>query len=226
MSYSYTTSTRYFPFDGYIDDARIYSTALLDDDIISLYRKRANLDNIGNISINEIDLTNSYFPPLIDYSTWVVGQTSATGWSRNGTDVENIILVKENPVKQADIMWATLSNDATSNDDGGFNSGSGDIDKTKKYRYSVWIKRENLGNGRTYFGCGWSTVSNLGASEVVNSNPYFVNYIPSEKSNIGEQWVLLVAHVHPTGYTGGTDTDSGIYDVNGTKISSIATDYK
>jgi hypothetical protein len=137
MSYSYTTSTRYFPFDGYIDDVRIYSTALSDGDIISLYKKRANLDNIGNISINEIDLTNSYFPPLIDYSTWVVGQTSATGWSRNGTEAENIILVKENPVNQADIMWATLGNDATSDADGGFNSGSGNIDRTKKYRYSV-----------------------------------------------------------------------------------------
>ena len=78
-------------------------------------------------------------------------------------------------------MWATLSNDATSDDDGGFNSSSVTIDKSKKYRYSIWIKRENIGDGRTYFGCGGSTVSSLGTSETVNGNPYFVNYIPTEK---------------------------------------------
>jgi len=213
-------------YNGNMDNIELYTTTLSDADVLALYNRRANFDNLGNVSINEIDNTRSYFQPLIDYSTWTVGQTSATGWSRNGTEAENIILLKENPVNQTDIMWATLGNDATSDADGGFNSTTGAIDRTKKYRYSIWIKRENIGNGRTYFGCGGSTVSNLGAGEVLNSNPYFTNYISSEKSNIGEQWVLIVAHIHPTGYTGGTDTVSGFYDINGNKISSISTDYK
>jgi hypothetical protein len=213
-------------YNGHMDDIRLYTTALSDADILSLYNRRANFDNLGNVSINEIDNTRSYFPSSVDYSTWTVGQTSATGWSRNGTTSENIILLKENPVNQTDIMWATLGNDTASNDDGGFNGSSVPVDKTKKYRFSLWIKRENIGNGRTYFGCAWNTVSNLGAGEVLNGNPYFTNYISSEKSNIGEQWVLIIAHVHPTGYTGGTDTVSGFYDVNGNKISSISTDYK
>jgi hypothetical protein len=213
-------------YNGNMDNIELYTTTLSDADVLALYNRRANFDNLGNVSINEIDNTRSYFQPLIDYSTWTVGQTSATGWSRNGTEAENIILLKENPVNQTDIMWATLGNDATSDADGGFNSTTGAIDRTKKYRYSIWIKRENIGNGRTYFGCGGNTVSNLGAGEVLNSNPYFTNYISSEKSNIGEQWVLIVAHIHPTGYTGGTDTVSGFYDINGNKISSISTDYK
>ncbi len=217
---------REYAMDGIIDDFMFYGTELSLADVQALYQSRANLDNLGNVQIDEIDNTRSYFPTLPDYSTWTIGQTSATGWSRNGTTAENIIIARDNPVGQDDIVWATLGNDATSDDDGGFNGSSVPVDKTKKYRFSVWIKRENIGNGRTYFGCGWNTVSNLGAGEVLNGNPYFTNYISSEKSNIGEQWVLIIAHVHPTGYTGGTDTVSGFYDINGNKISSISTDYK
>lgn len=41
-------------FYGYIDDVRVYATALSDTDILELYQTRASIDNIGNLFTTEI----------------------------------------------------------------------------------------------------------------------------------------------------------------------------
>jgi len=48
MSYSYTSTTTYFPFSGPISDVRIYATALAADQVKELYQQRASLDSQGN----------------------------------------------------------------------------------------------------------------------------------------------------------------------------------
>jgi hypothetical protein len=42
-------------FDGDIDDVRVFATALSDADMLALYNRRANFDNLGNVSISEIE---------------------------------------------------------------------------------------------------------------------------------------------------------------------------
>jgi len=54
MSYGYTSSTSYFPFAGYINDVRVYATALSADDILDLYHTSANVDNLQNIHCFEL----------------------------------------------------------------------------------------------------------------------------------------------------------------------------
>lgn len=49
MSYSYTSTTNYFPFVGSISDARIYCTALSADDILTMYKNSAIIDNKNNV---------------------------------------------------------------------------------------------------------------------------------------------------------------------------------
>lgn len=49
MSYGYTSNISYFPFIGYISDARIYATALSADDVKSLYQNCATIDPDGTI---------------------------------------------------------------------------------------------------------------------------------------------------------------------------------
>lgn len=43
--------------DGYIDDVRIYATALSASDILELYRTRASVDNTGNLFLTELNQT-------------------------------------------------------------------------------------------------------------------------------------------------------------------------
>lgn len=47
MSYAYTNTTVYFPFNGQISDVRIYATALSASDVKSLYQNEAYIDSNG-----------------------------------------------------------------------------------------------------------------------------------------------------------------------------------
>lgn len=53
MAYQHTTTTNYFPFNGYINDVRVYATALSADDVSKLYHKGAYVDDKGHIGAYE-----------------------------------------------------------------------------------------------------------------------------------------------------------------------------
>lgn len=153
---------------------------------------------------------------------WKVGTSGSQGmFGQNGSSSENEIISYENPWGDMETMWATLANDEASGADGGWNVTGLPIDNTKKYRLSVWIKRDNVGNGTTYFGCQGSSVSSLG-STTANTNPYFTNGKFTE--TYGE-WVLFVAYIHPHSYSGGNDPTNGLYKLNGQRTRGIS-DYK
>jgi len=44
----------YGPIEGYVDDCQLYMTYLTSDDFQSIYKKRANFDNLGNVSVGEL----------------------------------------------------------------------------------------------------------------------------------------------------------------------------
>jgi len=213
--------------EGTFDDIRIYNTSFSDADVLELYQTRAQLDNSGNLFINEVS-TNGFKPSLIDYSQWVIDSYNSQGSSvvggnfySNGVAGENKIIVKANPIGENDVVWATLGNDTESNADGGWDGDHVPIDKNRRYRLSVWVRRENVGNGNIYFGT--QNVCDLG-STTINGNPYFLAF----GSGFGEVingWVLMVGYIHPLSYSGGSDSTNGIYSVNGTRITG-ATDYR
>jgi len=158
---------------------------------------------------------------------WSVGTGSATGFGQNGDG--NSRILDTNPHGARDVVWDVSNQDATSNADGGWNGNKFAIDNTKMYRFSVWIRRNTIGNGSTYFGLhGYnSSGSNTGVTRRDNgganqTNPYFWS---GGWSGAGT-WKLLVAHVWPVGSgTGSNHPDSGFYDVNGNKIGNISRDY-
>lgn len=90
----------------------------------------------------------------------------------------------------------------------------------------MWVRREDVGNGRTYFGAQRSTVANLSDS-ATNGNPYFYAPIVSQLPQMENNWLLWVYHIHPHTYSSTSKhPDSGIYDINGNKVTSAGTDYK
>lgn len=54
MGHGHTSATQYFPFAGYLNDARIYASALSDKDILTLYKNRGIIDNKGNVYSNSL----------------------------------------------------------------------------------------------------------------------------------------------------------------------------
>lgn len=164
------------------------------------------------------------FKNILDYSHWrtSLGTTgSGNNFSMHG---RNVVEMYEGPYQYPDAVVSNTVDDTTSNYEGGWTNYNNSIDNTKLYRLSVWIRREDVGNGRTYFGCQGSTVCNLGTT-TVNTNPYFGSRLVSDLPAIENGWTLWVGHIHPHDYTGGTHAESGIYDIHGKKLSGL-TDYK
>jgi hypothetical protein len=166
---------------------------------------------------------------LLDLSTWYVGAnstTGVTGFGFNETDSgENTLIADTDPFGNTAVIWKAQSPDG--NGDGGWNTNYIDVDHTKLYRFSVWVNRKVTGtDGIFFFGTrGYnSSLSNVGvlirSSGNNSTNPYF--YYSSEPPTSAElpedEWVLVVAHVWPSGSgTGSNKEDSGIYNTDGTK---------
>lgn len=218
----FSTGTGFFKGD--MEDFKIYATALSQDDITELYQTRAQLDNVGNLFLNEITI-NGFKPTILDYTSWVIGSSgSQTGFGQNGSTAENSIITKLNPINENDVIWASLSNDVSSGPDGGWNTTSFPIDNTKAYRFTTWIRRENAGagDGTTYFGChGYGSVNGvalIGGSP--NTNPYFKT--DGNGLTYDSEWTLWIAYIMPYGTatepTYITDT-KGIWNADGTRLT-------
>lgn len=161
----------------------------------------------------EEDLNN-----LLNNATWGVGQTSASGFNRNGLAEENLLVNGIDPFGNESILWETRPS-GNSNGDGGWNTTSFSIDKTKMYRSSVWVKRiTTVSSGNFYHGIGWSTVAN-NSNGVTNTNPYWD--CPSISSLPYDEWILIVGHIFPYDTTEtGKHPDSGRWDKKGTKYAT------
>ena len=230
-SYSYTP---YLKCNSYTSDYNNEVTEVSIEKISNNVEITLNL----NKDIKEITTPEDIFgiirPSLIDYTTWVLNSSgSQIGFDRNGSTTvnENQIILKENPWGVEDVTWATLENDIESNGDGGWLTSTFNIDNTKTYRYSVWIRRENIGDGKTYFGLYSYNTSNqnIGASTLdgtITNNPYFRSGGIEPWASAGSGWFLLVAYVHPYNYSlTSYNTQTGIYNLGGTKVYQIS-DFK
>jgi len=175
---------------------------------------------------------------LLDPSTWYVGANSTsgvTGFSFNETDSgENTLISDTDPFGNTAVIWKAQSPDGVN--DGGWNTDHIDVDHTKLYRFSVWVNRKVTGtDGRFYFGVyGYnSSNSHVGVLFRVNgnnnTNPYFVvsgNGTDSAATVPEDEWVLVVAHVWPSGSgTGSNKDDTGVWKTDGTKLTGTDTFY-
>lgn len=176
-----------------------------------------------NVFILFLVQNNIYSQNLLDTSTWTLGSGSVSGFSQNGSTSENFREYGENHLGDNVILWKG-GNDSANNADGGWNSAYKNIDKTKTYRLSVWIKKTNSTDGRTYFGCkSYSGGANqtLNLNGTLNNNPYFWHGdLP-----ILNRWYLLIGYIHKKSYSS-TISLGKIYDgVTGEAVLNI-TDFK
>lgn len=161
---------------------------------------------------------------LINVSDWTIGSGSTTNYSRNGQIYENERKIDTDPFGNQAIVWECIA-DNLNDGDGGWNTTPyTPIDKTKMYRFSVWVNRVAQGiNGRFYHGCRGYDISNVNTgvyqrnNGTLNTNPYFwvSNNPPNSQLPTGE-WRLIVGHIWPENSgTGSNHVDSGIYSLTG-----------
>lgn len=167
---------------------------------------------------------------LLSWVDWVSGSngsvTSTGTWpSYTQSGDGNSRTTDTNPFGNQDVVWDVSNQDATSDADGGFETGLFSIDTTKRYRFSVWMRRKTLGNGSSYLGphSNWGAVAGQyilnRSNSAENQNPYF--YAGAYWGNVNE-WYLMVGHVWAAGSgSGSAHPDSGIYNTSGTKVTSM-----
>ncbi|WP_344779166.1 DUF6443 domain-containing protein [Aquimarina mytili] len=141
---------------------------------------------------------------------WSQGNGGTPFFNQNGGTSENRRLYGNNPHGEFTVLWR-CGNDAGRDADGGWNTDYFTVDKTLEYRYSVWVKRTGSQDGLTYHGT--NNVENLNG--VAQSNPYFWSGdLPKLNT-----WYQMRGVIHPYGYTGGDKGISGVYDIDGNKVS-------
>lgn len=159
---------------------------------------------------------------------WTAGDTgSSTGMSQVSAGNQRILT--DNPYGATTVVWDVTDVDTTSNADGGWTTSTFDIDNSKMYRFSLWVRRPVFSGGSFYHGLYGrnSGGTNVGVYHRSNGNNYTNPYFRGGGwwGSAGV-WYLVVGHVWPAGSgTGSNHPESGIYTVDGTKITSSITDF-
>lgn len=216
---------------GKMSDIRFYNKALTQDEILGIYRQRASLDSRGNLHVAAIEELGSG-ENILDYTTWTAGSGGAPGFNTNGSNSENSRYIGRDPWGRDTVIWRGEA-DTTSDNDGGWNGDPFNIDNTYYYRFSTWIRVNNGGNSSFYFGLNGynSGGTNVGVytmgADSSSTNPYFHSGSYLRGNHTGE-WMLVVAHVHPSSVSAGSSNhpDSGIYNLKGEKVYSSVSDFR
>lgn len=152
------------------------------------------------------------YSTFLNMASWTPGGGTVSPYNANQDADENLRLTGTNPWGQSAIVWQSMPS-GNSNPDGGWNTDGFGIDKTKLYRFSVWMKRiSDSTSGTFYLGLGPCVIRNVDSVE--ECNPYW------ECANIAgytkDQWYLVVGHCFPYTYNGTTaHPNSGVYTTSG-----------
>jgi hypothetical protein len=114
--------------EGYFDDVRIYNTNLSNADILALYNKRANFDNLGNVSSSEFVEKINYLDPAI-----------FTQYSNNSKD-PGYQVVDGRDTWRVFPAWYHPNG----SQDGRFKANT-------QYEYNIWIKHSSYWTGGPYY---------------------------------------------------------------------------
>ena len=194
-----------------VDDLRVYDRVLSSNEVRALYNMRSQRQQ--NVEPYKLRPKAGDPPNLMDATQWSVGTRGAQGdFSDNGGSQDNIIIKEDTPYGDIGPVWYGYSSDPSDDgSDGGWNwykLNDTDIDESKPYRYSVWMKQESF-DGSFYHGT--ERVDDFNGNH--QGNPYYDNgNLPSTND-----WYLVVGYNQPKSFDNQT-YESGIYDINGNKV--------
>jgi hypothetical protein len=170
--------------------------------------------------------SESIRPSLIDTTAWVVDAVGQTGsvvyYNQNGDTAENARVSATDPWGNTSVVWETRAS-GNNEADGGWNTSYLAIDRTKLYRFSVWVRRTSSTSGGTFY---LGTNSDGGVFSTSDgsqkSNPYWE--CSSTSILTQNQWYLVCGFIYPSNTTHtGNHPDSGYYTPGSTtKVRNIS----
>ncbi|MGP1994265.1 tail fiber protein [Zobellia laminariae] len=181
---------------------------------------------------------NSFAQNRLDSSTWEEGTGDTGVFKQFGNDSHNQRIAGEetDPYGGDALLWKAMGPATGANLSGGWSSDYLDMDNTKTYRFTVWVKKKGLlsGNsvGKTHFGFSatnstYGGLAALRSDGVRLSNPiFFSDYLPEI-----DKWYLMVGYIYGSDFVyqdGITQTQGGVFDAEtGEKMNvSLFDDFK
>ena len=160
-------------------------------------------------------------PSLLNTANWTVGTGGVTGYAANGSASESQRLADTDPWGNSTIVWGTYPT-STNDADGGWEGSYFNIDPTKTYRSSLWVRKTSSSSGGNFYhglhtnGTGDTYRVDTGASE---TNPYW-DYRGT--GNFSQNtWYLQVGFIRPHFHNQtAVHPDSGYYTIAGGKVAS------
>lgn len=200
-------------YAGGVSDLRFYDRALSDAEINSLYNQRTQQAQTS--APYKVRPRAGNPPNLMDATQWELYTEDDQGeFDANGETGENNIIRGTGPYGDIVPLWYGRSEDTDDDSDGGWNwrkLDTEDIDRSQRYRYSVWMKQE-FTSGSFYHGT--ENVQHRDGN--FDDNPY---YDSGDLPTVGD-WYLIVGYNHPVDSDKSEDM-SAIYDTNGNKVREI-----
>ena len=172
------------------------------------------VDIRGNITPHKGATDGNLLTPY-EWDIYSLNSGSTYRFNQNGD--QNTRVLGLNPHGDPATLWRA-GNDVDNNDDGGWNTDYFEIDRTKTYRCSVWVKKDfDVQDGNLYMGT--SFVDRLTNGDY-DSNPYWLYPAAGTHDINSGQWYLFVGYVYPSGTTPTSTpiTRGGVYNRNGEKL--------
>jgi hypothetical protein len=149
--------------EGYFDDIRIYANNLSDGDILSLYERRANIDNSGNVSVNRFVQKINNADPI---NQAIIDKTFSNGLSSYTQSNCQVTLTDDGYriYRPANLIYP----DAGTTMWGGFRATFPDscLQPGHSYEIHFMMKGQTSNDPETYFAweVGWSSMG-IGLSQ-------------------------------------------------------------
>ena len=145
-------------------------------------------------------------------------------FSRNGDAAENEVVRGQDPFGNKALLWKCIGNTSDDDDDGGWNKditipANNNIGYLSYVYFRTDFTPDAAEDGIIYLGCGTTSGQTINvADDSSNTNPYFVSHNLHTVNNggaaVANRWYLMVGVIQPyNDETTGTDTISGVYDV-------------
>jgi len=135
---------------------------------------------------------------IINVNNWNLGSGGCGGYNQNGGTNENERVVGTDPWGNSAIVWESRPS-GNGNDDGGWNTDYFSVDITKRYRFSVWVKRISSTSGGNFYLGMYSTGSTFGTIKgqdgANETNPYWE--CPGTGSYNQNLWYLVIGNCYP-----------------------------
>lgn len=162
---------------------------------------------------------SSFSQNLLGNLPWSTGVGNAPGFYKYGNNEENSRVYKEDHLGNEVVVWQGSPN-TNGGVSGGFTSHHIDIDHTKTYRLSVWIKKTNSNDGTTQLKATSNYDGELHTTDLndvpLTWQPFWYGDFP-----ILDRWYLLVGYIHGSTYNSNVSLGK-IYDgVTGNAVISM-----